>query len=72
MASEAIEGEEKLTDSFEKSHNLRFILGLEKNPPQKRTKGSAQDSDQQRHQTRKNIKPFKRLPKRDAVGEQSV
>lgn len=70
MASEAIQGEEKLTDSEQKSLSLRVILGLEKSENQLRAKGLDKDSDQQKKgdKSRKNTKPFKRNPKRDPVG----
>ncbi len=71
MATEAIEGEEELTDSKEKSNNLRIILGLKKGkPPKNETEGAAKDSNQQKKNTKsqKNKKPFKRNPKRDSLG----
>jgi energy-coupling factor transporter ATP-binding protein EcfA2 len=71
MATEALEGEEELTDSKEKSNNLLIILGLKKNePPKNETEGAAKDSHQQKKKTKsqKNKKPFKRNPKRDSLG----
>lgn len=65
MVLDAMAGESELTDSPEKSHNLRAILGLEKSRAQKPNTQANQNDKQQHPQT----KHFIRHPKRDLVGE---
>ncbi|BAY33691.1 ATPase [Nostoc carneum NIES-2107] len=71
MVLEAIEGEEKLTDSADKSNKLRIMLGLNNNKTSiGKEKLSNQDSKQPHNasQSSKKTQPFKRKPKRDPVG----
>lgn len=69
MALEAIEGENKLTDSQDKSKSLRIILGLVKGETQNSSKASThvQEHNQKNQKSSKKTKAFKRNPSRDPV-----
>jgi GTPase SAR1 family protein len=71
MALEAINGENKLRDSEDRSRSLRVILGLEKGQTHEQDKLSTKESIEQKKIFKsKNTKPFQRNPKRDRLGGQ--
>ncbi len=70
MASDAIEGEEKLTDSDKKSNDLRKKLGFDIEETKKHKEGSAKSGKQLNNnsKSRQTKQPFKRKATRDPVG----